>query len=65
MRNLIVVLMGGLSGEREISFLTGKACSNALKKKGYKVKAIDGNGPFVDKLIKLKILIFHINTNIF
>ena len=33
MRNLIVVLMGGLSGERKISFLTGKACFKALKKK--------------------------------
>ena len=33
MKKSIVVLMGGLSGEREISFLTGKACSNALKKK--------------------------------
>ena len=54
MKNLIVVLMGGLSGEREISFLTGKACFNVLKKKGYKVKALDGKGPFVDKLIKLK-----------
>ena len=37
MSNLIVVLMGGLSGERKISFLTGKACSSALKKKGYKI----------------------------
>ena len=27
MNNLIVVLMGGLSEERKISFLTGKACS--------------------------------------
>ena len=27
--------MGGLSGEREISILTGKACSEALKKKGF------------------------------
>ena len=33
MSNLIVVLMGGLSEERKISFLTGKACSEALKKK--------------------------------
>ena len=33
MSNLIVVLMGGLSGERKISFLTGKACSKVLKKK--------------------------------
>ena len=44
MKNLIVVLMGGISGEREISFLTGKACSNALKKRGYTVKEIDGKG---------------------
>ena len=29
MKNLIVVLMGGMSGERKISFLTGKASSKA------------------------------------
>ena len=54
MKNLIVVLLGGLSGERKISFLTGKACSHALKKKGYKVKEVDAKGYFVDKLKKLK-----------
>mgnify|MGYP001391256684 CR=1 FL=1 len=54
MKNLIVVLMGGLSGEREISFLTGKACSRALKKSGYKVKELDAKGYFANKLIKLK-----------
>ena len=54
MRNLIVVLMGGLSNERKISFLTGKACSKALKKKGYKVKELDAKGYFVDKLKKAK-----------
>ena len=54
MRNLIVILTGGLSGERKISFLTGKACFNALKKKGYKVKKLDAKGYFVDKLRKLK-----------
>ena len=53
MKNLVVVLMGGLSGEREISFITGKACSNALKKKGYKVVELDAKGYFVDKLKKL------------
>jgi len=36
MSNLIVVLMGGLSSERKISLLTGKACSKALKKKDTK-----------------------------
>ena len=54
MSNLIVVLMGGLSGERKISFLTGKACSKALKKKGYKVIDLDAKGYFVDELRKLK-----------
>ena len=54
MKNLIVVFMGGMSGERKISFLTGKACSAALKKKGYKVKELDAKGYFVDKLRKIK-----------
>ena len=54
MKNLIVVLLGGLSKERKISFLTGKACSQALKKKKYTVKELDAKGYFVDKLIKLK-----------
>ena len=49
MKNLVVVLLGGSSGEREISFLTGRACSSALKKKGYRVKEIDGKGNFVNK----------------
>jgi len=54
MSNLIVVLMGGLSGERKISFLTGKACSKALKKKGYKVVDLDAKGYFVEELKQLK-----------
>ena len=54
MSGLIVVLMGGLSVERKISFLSGKACSKALKKKGYKVKELDAKGYFADKLKKLK-----------
>ena len=54
MRKLIVVLLGGLSGERKISLLTGKACSKALRKKGYKVKEIDAKGHFLKDLQKLK-----------
>ena len=55
MRNSIVVLLGGQSGERKISFLTGRACSEALKKKGYKkVINLDAKGYFVYKLKKLK-----------
>jgi len=54
MKDLIVVLMGGLSGERKISFLTGKACSRVLKKKGYAVKELDAKGYFADNLKQLK-----------
>tara|TARA_B110000438_G_C15800408_1_gene644881 strand:+ start:217 stop:1137 length:921 start_codon:yes stop_codon:yes gene_type:complete len=54
MKKLIVVLIGGLSGERPISFISGKACSKALKKKGYKVKVVDAKGPFVEKIKKIK-----------
>ena len=53
MKNLIVILMGGLSEERKISFLSGKACSKALIKKGYKVREIDAKGFFVDKIKKI------------
>ena len=34
----ILVVMGGNSREREISLKTGKACINAIKKLGYKIK---------------------------
>ena len=54
MSSPIVVLLGGLSGERKISFLTGKACARALKKRGYKVIELDAKGYFIDKLKKLK-----------
>ena len=55
-KNLIVVLMGGLSDERKISFLTGKACSKALKKKGYSVVDLDAKGFFIEKLTKLAVI---------
>ena len=54
MKNLVVVLAGGISGEREISKLTGKACIKALKKKGFKVKEFDPKGYFVNDLKKIK-----------
>jgi len=54
MKKLIAVVMGGLSRERDVSFITGKACSKALRKNGYKVKELDAKGDFINKLIKLK-----------
>ena len=53
MKNLIVTLLGGLSDERKISFLTGRACTNALKKKGFKVINLDARGHFVKELSRL------------
>ena len=39
-KNVLVVL-GGISGERTVSLDTGKACIKALKKKGYSVSTFD------------------------
>ena len=39
-KNVLVVL-GGVSGERAVSLDSGKACINALKKKGYNVSTFD------------------------
>lgn len=37
----VAVLMGGLSAERAVSLTSGKACAEALERKGYRVTAID------------------------
>ena len=37
----VLVVLGGTSGERKVSFASGKACIKALKKLGYKVKTFD------------------------
>ena len=53
-KNKVVVLMGGMSEERSISLITGRSCSSALKKRGYKVFNIDAVGNFYDKIKILK-----------
>ena len=47
MNKKILVLMGGISKEKEISILSGKACVKALRKKKYKVKVLDPKGNFL------------------
>ncbi len=37
----VAVLMGGWSAEREVSLRSGRACADALEKKGYRVTKID------------------------
>ncbi len=54
MKKTILVLMGGISVEKKISLLSGKACVRALKKKKYKVKILNPKGNFVDEIRKIK-----------
>ena len=37
----VLVVLGGTSGEREISLASGTACIKALKKMGHKVSTFD------------------------
>ena len=37
----VLVVLGGTSGEREVSLDSGRACANALKKIGYNVTSLD------------------------
>ena len=37
----VAVLMGGWSAERDVSLRSGKACSEALERKGYRVTRVD------------------------
>ena len=37
----VLIVLGGTSGEREVSLDSGRACALALKKKGYQVSLFD------------------------
>ena len=37
----VAVLMGGWSAERDVSLRSGKACSDALERCGYRVSRVD------------------------
>ena len=54
MKKMILVLMGGISGEKEISILSGRACVKALRKKKYKVRVLDPKGNFINEIRKIK-----------
>jgi D-alanine-D-alanine ligase len=41
MRKHVAVLMGGWSAERDVSLRSGKACADALGRRGFRVTAID------------------------
>ena len=50
----VVVLMGGLSSEREISLQSGKAVAQALIEKGWSVQEIDVSRQLPQQLIAAK-----------
>jgi len=50
----IAVLMGGLSPEREISLVSGKACAEALDRLGAKVAIIDAGRDVGDQVARAK-----------
>src|SRR5512134_197093 len=50
----VVVLMGGLSAEREVSLRSGKACADALEAQGYRVSRLDVGHDVAQHLAELK-----------
>lgn len=57
------VLMGGTSGEREVSLNSGKAVLEALMSKGYKAVAIDVGDDIVKRLLEESIDIAYISLH--
>ncbi len=51
----VLVVLGGTSGEREVSLDSGKACIKALKKKGYKVSTFDPKNKPLNLIDKRKV----------
>jgi D-alanine-D-alanine ligase len=50
----VAVLMGGLSAEREVSLVTGRACAAALRQAGHEVVEVDAGIDLVHQLVQLK-----------
>ena len=50
--NRIAVLMGGLSPERPVSLVSGAACAQALREKGYEVVEIDAGRDVYTQLVE-------------
>ncbi len=51
----VLVVLGGTSGERDVSLETGKACANALRNLGYKVSTFDPKKKLLNLIDKTKV----------
>ncbi|MHA6287214.1 D-alanine--D-alanine ligase [Maricaulis sp. CAU 1757] len=52
MTRRVAVLLGGLSPEREVSLVSGRACAKALRSKGYDVVEIDAGRDLYTQLVE-------------
>ncbi|VAV97506.1 D-alanine--D-alanine ligase, partial [hydrothermal vent metagenome] len=50
MKKRVVVLLGGMSSERQVSLDSGKACADALRRKGWQVSEIDPGHDLAQRL---------------
>jgi D-alanine-D-alanine ligase len=50
----VAVLMGGLSAEREVSLVSGRACAKALREAGYEVVEVDCGHDLPARLAEIK-----------
>lgn len=50
----VVLLMGGHSLEREVSLVSGQACSAALRDEGFEVLELDAGHDIVQRLSQLR-----------
>lgn len=50
----VAVLMGGLSAEREVSLVSGRACAEALERLGARVSRVDAGRDLAQQLTALK-----------
>jgi D-alanine-D-alanine ligase len=48
----VVVLMGGLSAEREVSLVSGEACAKALEERGFRVSRVDPAEAHLDEALR-------------
>lgn len=49
----VAVLMGGLSAEREVSLVSGRACAQALREAGYQVTEVDAGRDLAPRLAEI------------
>jgi D-alanine-D-alanine ligase len=50
----VAVLLGGLSAEREVSLVSGRACAKALREEGFDVVEIDARENLESQLLAAK-----------